>query len=236
MKECYPIHDHWHIRNLFSAAGALSEVHFLARACPNTGRIGTDCNVPSTACDTLQPCQNQGNCTNSNTTSSSYVCACPSGFGGIHCQLDRRPCRPDTCWNNGTCDETSPTTAVCSCAMGWHGSHCQARVDYCGNVTCQNNGVCRASLLNYTCQCLGDSFSGRHCEIKSSANVVRQTVSRSFAYVAIIALSTLMCFIVMLDVLKYCFGIDPTGGEKRQRVNKRRRQPGVAIRFTYVHQ
>ena len=184
--------------------GSLPQTPFLAPTCPNAESIGTRCNIVNTPCATLRPCQNQGNCTNTNTTSPSYVCSCPIGFGGALCELDRRPCRADTCWNNGTCTETSPTTANCSCVTGWRGSRCETQVNYCANVTCLNSGVCRGSLLKYTCQCLGDSFSGLHCENKATRLVVHQTVARSFAYVAIIALSTLVCFIVMLDVLKYC--------------------------------
>ena len=109
-------------------------------------------------------------------------------------------------------------------------------MDYCGNVTCENNGVCRGSLLNYKCECLGEAFSGRHCEIKSSANVVHQAVARSFAFIAIIVLGITVGFIVMLDVLKYFFSVDPAGEEKRKLANKRRRrQPAVAVRFVYVN-
>jgi hypothetical protein len=207
---------------------------FLAPICPNAGSIGTYCNIANTPCATLRPCQNHGNCTNTNTTSPSYVCSCPSGFDGTHCQLDRRPCQTDTCKNNGTCNETSPSTAVCSCVSGWQGARCETQVNFCANVSCLNNGVCRASLLNYTCQCLGESFSGRHCEIKASETVAHQKVSRSFAYVAIIALGLMMSFIVMLDVLKYGFGIDPVTEDEKRKIRKRRNPP-VAIRFVYVN-
>jgi hypothetical protein len=49
----------------------------------------------------LKPCQNNGNCTNDNTTVYGYNCACPRGFDGAQCQVDNRPCKPNTCWNNG---------------------------------------------------------------------------------------------------------------------------------------
>ena len=39
----------------------------------------------------------------------------------------------------------------------------------------------------------------------------------------------------MLDVLKYVFGVDPAGEERRKLVNKKRRQPAVAVRFVYVN-
>jgi hypothetical protein len=50
----------------------------------------------------LKPCRNNGNCTNDNTTANAYICTCPPGFDGAQCQLDNRPCKPTTCWNNGT--------------------------------------------------------------------------------------------------------------------------------------
>ena len=207
----------------------------VAPTCLVANTIGWYCNVPSTACDTLRPCQNQGNCTNTNATSSSYVCSCPTDFGGASCQFDHRPCRADTCWNNGTCTQTSQTTARCVCVLGWRGLRCETLVDYCANVTCQNNGVCRGSLLNYKCECLGETFSGRHCEIKSSATVVHQAVARSFAFIAIIVLGATVGFIVLLDVLKYVFGVDPVGEERRKLVDKKLRQPAIAVRFVYVN-
>ncbi len=50
----------------------------------------------------LEPCQNNVNCTNDNTTANGYNCTCPPGFNGEQCQLDNRPCKPNICWNNGS--------------------------------------------------------------------------------------------------------------------------------------
>ena len=80
-------------------------------------------------------------------------------------------------------------------------------IDYCQNVTCQNQGVCRRLLLGYQCECLLGSYSGGHCEIVAKRVVIFQTVSKSFAYVAIIAMSTVAAFVIIMDVLKYAFGI-----------------------------
>jgi hypothetical protein len=100
-----------------------------------------------------------------------------------------------------------------------------------------NNGVCQPSLLNYSCQCLGDSYSDRHCEIVSNKVVARQTVSKSFAYISIIAMVSVVMFIVILDILKYFFGIDPICKEfkriKRKIKTKKKKHP-IIIRFTYV--
>lgn len=42
-------------------------------------------------------------------------------------------------------------------------------------------------------------------------------VSKSFAYVAIFMIISTAMFIVIMDVLKYCFGIDPVE-EERERI------------------
>ena len=44
-----------------------------------------------------------------------------------------------------------------------------------------------------------------------------------------------MCFIVILDVLKYCFGIDPVAQETLKVLKKRDRKPVVGVRFIYVN-
>ena len=81
-------------------ASALSSV-FVPNTCPGQNKIGIHCNISSLPCNISQPCRNNGNCTNDNTTADGYVCACPRGFDGAQCQLDNRPCKPNTCWNNG---------------------------------------------------------------------------------------------------------------------------------------
>ena len=111
-------------------------------------------------------------------------------------------------------------------------------INYCINVTCQNRGVCRPLLGTYKCECLGDSFSGRHCEITAYRITVLRTVSKSCAVIAILVLLSVVVFIVIMDILKYCFGIDPTLDEleriRRQKQVKKVRRP-VVVRHTYIH-
>ncbi len=95
----------------------------------------------------------------------------------------------------------------------------EIKFDFCFNATCQNNGVCRPLLLNYRCECLGDSYSDRHCEITATKIIIYKIVSKSFAYVAIIAIVSVAMFIVIMDILKYCFGIDPVD-EERERMHR----------------
>jgi hypothetical protein len=201
----------------------------------------------------LTPCQNNGTCTNDNTSSVGYTCSCLSGFDGTECQNDYRLCQPSTCWNNGifkkknliklhifvvgTCNVTSITTFNCTCAPGWEDVHCQTQIDYCGSITCLNNGVCQPVLLGFECLCLGDSYSGQYCEITSSKTKTLQAVAKSFAYIAIIAIVTVALFIVVMDILTYCFGIDLTNKERaalRQRKYIRKKRPGFFSRYIHI--
>ena len=219
--------------------------------------MGKNCNISSSPCDVLKPCQNNGTCVNATTSLSGYSCACLSGFGGENCQYDRRPCKPDTCWHDGsccfpffvdtktifyfsgTCYETSISTFVCSCQNGWTGDHCETMINYCHNITCENNGVCRPSFMNYTCECLGESFSGRHCEIVATKTKIRKFVVKSFGYIAIIFLVVVVAFFVIMDILKYCFGIDPTKDEldriRRAKAMKRAKRAPLRQKFIYVN-
>ena len=62
-------------------------------------------------------------------------------------------------------------------------------------------------------------------------------VSKSFAYVAVIALVCVVAFVITMDILKYCFGIDPVK-EERERIRREKRMKNrrpVIQRFTYVN-
>ena len=215
--------------------------------------IGVNCSTSSAPCDILQPCENSGSCHNANTSSAGYICFCANNYRGQHCEEDHRPCKPGTCWNHGEyhmlhilngsrfvgiCSETSHSTFRCNCAQGWEGVHCETQMNFCGNEICQNRGICRSFLLNYSCECLGTSYSGRHCETTTNTVVVYQAVAKSFASVAISALSFVAIFVLVMDVLKYCFGIDPAFDfelETIKQQKKKKAKPGAPIRFVYVH-
>ncbi len=129
-------------------------------------------------------------------------------------------------------------TSPCLCSPGWEGIYCEQKINFCLNITCQNNGVCRPLLLNYTCECLGDNYySGRHCEITATKILIYKTVSKSFGYVAILVMVSVVMFIVIMDILKYCFGIDPVHEEReliRRKKREKQRKP-VIQRFIYVN-
>ena len=93
--------------------------------------------------------------------------------------------------------------------------------------------------MNYTCECLALSFTGRHCEIKAKKAAIREAVSRSFLFVVLIALSIFAASIVVMDVLKYGFGIDPVQEEddRRRRLmrQQKKRAIPVPVRYLYVN-
>jgi hypothetical protein len=130
------------------------------------------------------------------------------------------------------------TTSICTCSSGWQGNRCQTKVNFCENVTCFNNGVCRPFLLNYTCECLDNSYSGQYCETTITKIVIYQTVAKSFACIAITAIVSVFIFIIVMDVLKYWFGIDPTDQKLEQNKRKsrsKRANPPSIVRFIYVN-
>jgi hypothetical protein len=87
-------------------------------------------------------------------------------------------------------------------------------------VTCLNKGVCQSLLLDYKCECLFGT-PGCHCEDVATSLLIRQYISKGFAYIAIIVLASTAAFIIILDILKYVFGIDPVRGE-RDRIRRKR--------------
>ena len=230
---------------------------FLPALCSNPTTMGTLCNTSNNPCDLLQPCLNNGTCNNTNITQYGYMCQCPSHFNGTKCQLDDRPCKPDICWNQGeiiccsrcgltdrwldlgTCHITVKQSFLCLCVNGWEGDQCESQVNLCRNVQCLNGGVCRPLFLNYICECLGESYSGRYCELTSWDTILHQRLSKSFAYIAIIAMVTAALLVVTMDVLKYGFGIDPAKEELAKMKRKKKKVKGkktiMVVRYLYVH-
>ncbi|CAF1261897.1 unnamed protein product [Adineta steineri] len=202
-----------------------SSLVFVPKPCTDSTFIGLSCNVLNTPCEMGTPCENDGTCINNETATNGYICSCLSGFNGTYCELDHRICKPHLCLHNGTCNETSNTTFHCVCANGWEGIHCESMVNLCENVECMNNGVCRPLLLGYKCECLGTSYYGSHCQFTARKIVISKIISKSFSYIAIIAMSLVVMFIVIMDILTYCFGIDMTREElERYRREKRDRK------------
>ena len=125
------------------------------------------------------------------------------------------------------------TTFHCDCKAGYDGIRCELKENMCANITCENNGVCFSSYPTWTCVCLDSSlYSGTYCETKSTALLVRQVLSKSFASIAITAIILVFLFVITMDVLKYGFKIDPVDRERRlmkleeeKRQKKKRKDP-----------
>lgn len=75
--------------------------YFAPPSCPGVNNIGLNCDVSNEPCDILQPCHNNGTCSNTNNGLIGFECSCLFGFNGSQCEIDMRPCQPTTCWNNG---------------------------------------------------------------------------------------------------------------------------------------
>lgn len=114
------------------------------------------------------------------------------------------------------------------------------KINYCKKDTCLNRGVCEPILLNYTCHCLTDSYSGRHCEVTADKTVLLQTISRSLAYIAITAITIVATIVIVLDFLKYCLGVDPVEPLRRElqlikrEQSPKRKKPVMIVQYTYI--
>ncbi|UJR20416.1 hypothetical protein I4U23_023547 [Adineta vaga] len=195
---------------------------FRPSICQSSTYIGSSCNTSALPCSISNLCQNNATCLNNNNTFSGYTCTCLSGFNGTQCQYNYQPCQSHTCWNNGVCYVLSNTTFNCSCQSGWTGIHCERKINFCENITCLNQGVCQSLLNNYTCQCLAGSYFGHYCEITTKKIMILKIVSKSFAWIAIIAMIAVIIFVIIMDVLKYCFHIDPVNSIRKEYRSRKR--------------
>ena len=187
----------------------------------------------ASSCNLLNPCENQGTCLDNTTSVYGYSCLCKSGFNGANCQNNQQICKSSTCWNNGTCNQTSNTTFVSLCQSDWSGEYCQNMIDHCQNITCENNGICLSVFKNYTCQCLDTSYSGRYCEIDNTNTAVLKMISKSVAYVVIVFFISAALYIVIMDILKYYFGIDLAKVKPSETQKKKKHRP-VIHQFIYI--
>lgn len=202
-----------------------------------------------------QPCQNLASCYANVTFPLGYTCTCTPGYSGFNCEIDERTCRPgSSCLYGGSCNETSNITD-CTCPAGKIGDHCEYEYDTCSPIKCENGGICVSIYGNWSCRCVDSTiYSGTYCEVKSTSLRVKEIVSRSFASIAIGCISTVVGFVLLMDLLKYGFHIDLVAEErdyyrdreyekrKAQRDQARRRRglpvygsgPTTVMRFQYI--
>ncbi|XP_061203250.1 EGF-like repeat and discoidin I-like domain-containing protein 3, partial [Neopsephotus bourkii] len=79
------------------------------------------------------PCHNGGICEISEAyrgdTFKGYVCNCPQGFNGIHCQHNVNECEAEPCKNGGICTDLVANYS-CECPGEFMGRNCQ-QSKYC---------------------------------------------------------------------------------------------------------
>ncbi len=150
--------------------------------------------------------------------------------------------------NNGSCIVVNSTSVgnnqssfYCECEEGFTGIHCELIVNLCVNITCANSGICQSNGLAWKCLCINPSFYGNFCEYQTSSLQVKKALTKSFASVAISVLVLTCSFVVIMDILKYVFRVDPVKTE-RERLHKHKQAhraakaaaSKVALRFQYV--
>jgi hypothetical protein len=147
---------------------------------------------------------------------------------------------------NGTVSSNNGSNFKCECTEGYDGVYCELTVDLCANITCENRGMCQTYDLIWKCLCLDPSlYYGDYCQYETGKLKLHIILSKSFASIAIGAIITTCTLVVVMDVLKYAFNIDPVAYEResyRRRMEERRRarrpiisgEPKLALRFQYV--
>lgn len=123
--------------------------------------------------------------------------------------------------HDGTCVEINETISgdktrfKCICLEGYFGTNCQVIEDLCVDIKCENKAVCKSALGTWKCKCLDESlYYGTYCEHASDTLVAKQILSKSFATVAIAAIAAVYSFVLIMDILKYIFGVDPVDRER----------------------
>ena len=159
----------------------------------------------------LQPCGNRGNCTSKN--SYDYNCSCQQGFNGTRCEKDYRFYKSNDSLNTP--------------------------INHCIDNPCKNKGICRSFEHNYKCYCLSDSYSGQHCENVSKKIIRHRIYAKIIASFAIFILLVFALFIIIMDILKYGFGIDPVAEDReylRRKRQEKKRKPRQIQRPVYVNE
>uniref|UniRef100_A0A9J7XID4 Milk fat globule EGF and factor V/VIII domain containing b n=2 Tax=Cyprinus carpio TaxID=7962 RepID=A0A9J7XID4_CYPCA len=93
------------------------------------GFTGPTCNETDIGPCKPNPCKNDGFCeinTRRGDVFTEYVCKCPIGFDGIHCQNNVNDCAGQPCQNGGTCRDLDGDF-TCKCHSPFVGKHCHLR-------------------------------------------------------------------------------------------------------------
>lgn len=98
--------------------------------------------------------------------------------------------------------------------------------------------MCRPLVGTYKCECFGDMYYGDHCQFTTKRILAIKFVAKTFSYVGILVIASFVMFIVVMDILKYGFGIDPVH-EEREKLRRERRVKQRKIwtyRYLYVNE
>lgn len=78
---------------------------------------------------------------------SGYMCTCPQGFEGSHCEHSLLTCADSPCFHSGKCwEKDNGRSYMCECPRGYTGLNCEKRVDKCTSLPCANGTVFLPSL------------------------------------------------------------------------------------------
>uniref|UniRef100_A0A8C0C8X3 Protein crumbs homolog 1 n=1 Tax=Balaenoptera musculus TaxID=9771 RepID=A0A8C0C8X3_BALMU len=152
------------------------------------GYTGAQCETDIDGCSS-SPCQSDGECVELSSgeghgrlaqllslsgrpEASGYICICPPGLTGVHCEEDVDECSSSPCQNGGTC-ENLPGTYTCRCPFDnrsgafYGGRDCSDLLLSCADHACLNNGTCIPHIRNgqhgFGCLC-PSGYTGSRCE------------------------------------------------------------------------
>lgn len=104
----------------------------------------------------------------------SYLCQCPEGFTGAHCDDNINECAIYPCQNGGTCQD-GLNDYRCTCSPGYSGKNCSVAVNKCVHNPCHNGATCHERDNRYICACIS-GYGGRNCQFLLPENTQEQPV------------------------------------------------------------